>query len=70
MALLNRLDKVVMDAGGRVYLGKDARLPEAHFKEMYPQWEDWRDLREKWDPQGVFASSLSDRLGLTSRSKA
>ena len=65
LALLSRLDRVVIEAGGRVYLGKDARLPQAHFVEMYPDWEGWRALKERWDPEQVFRSALSDRLGLT-----
>jgi decaprenylphospho-beta-D-ribofuranose 2-oxidase len=62
--LLTRLDHIVMDAGGRVYLGKDARLPQAHFRQMYPEWERWKEVRDQWDPQGVFSSTLGQRLGL------
>ncbi len=63
--LMNRLDDVVMSCGGRVYLGKDARLSEANFKTMYPEWEKWKDIRDKWDPDGVFQSDLGRRLGLS-----
>jgi decaprenylphospho-beta-D-ribofuranose 2-oxidase len=62
--LLTRLDHIVMDAGGRVYLGKDARLPQAHFRQMYPEWAQWKEVRDQWDPQGVFSSALGQRLGL------
>ena len=55
---------LLLEAGGRVYLGKDARLSEAHFKAMYPEWETWRELKLKVDPQRLFRSALSDRLGL------
>lgn len=65
LTLLDRLDRIVIEAGGRVYLGKDARLPKAHFVEMYPQWTAWRSEKERWDPQGIFRSSLSKRLGIT-----
>jgi decaprenylphospho-beta-D-ribofuranose 2-oxidase len=65
LALLNQLDRVVIEAGGRVYLGKDARLPQAHFREMYPDWQRWRALKERYDPEALFRSSLSERLGLT-----
>ena len=63
--LFNRLDRIVMDVGGRVYLGKDARLPKEHFQEMYPEWQEWLEVKEKWDPQGLFRSTMSERLGLT-----
>ena len=64
--LLFHLDRIVMDAGGRVYLGKDARLPKDHFQVMYPQWQEWKTLRDQWDPQNRFQSSLGLRLGLVS----
>ena len=62
--LFNRLDQIVMKAGGRVYLGKDARLPKAHFQEMYPEWESWKAIKDRWDPDGLFRSSIGERLGL------
>ena len=63
--LLNRLDAIVAEAGGRVYLGKDARLGKADFRRMYPGWADWRETRDKWDPDHVFQSDLGRRLGLS-----
>lgn len=65
LSLFHRLDRIVMKAGGRVYLGKDARLPQDHFQEMYPEWIQWKATRDHWDPKGMFRSSLGDRLGLT-----
>ncbi len=62
--LLDRLDDVVAEAGGRVYLCKDARLKRAQFRRMYPAWEAWRAVRDAWDPDGVFQSELGRRLGL------
>jgi FAD/FMN-containing dehydrogenase len=64
LELLNRLDDIVADAGGRVYLGKDARLSRDKFRRMYPEWSAWKHTRDQWDPQGVFQSSLGLRLGL------
>ncbi|MEM9820036.1 MAG: FAD-binding oxidoreductase [Bacteroidota bacterium] len=37
LQLLERLDEMVIQHGGRVYLAKDARLAKAQFKAMYPQ---------------------------------
>ena len=68
LALFNRLDRIVIEAGGRVYLGKDARLPQDHFQEMYPNWTEWKAIRDQWDPKGVFRSRMGDRLGLTLQS--
>jgi FAD/FMN-containing dehydrogenase len=62
--LMDRLDDLVVEAGGRVYLGKDARLSKQNFREMYPEWEDWKAIRDEWDPDRVFQSDLGRRLGL------
>lgn len=64
MELLDRLDAVVVEAGGRVYLGKDTRLPRSVFRKMYPDWERWRAAKDTWDPDQVFQSALGQRLGL------
>lgn len=63
--LLMRLDELVIDCGGRVYLAKDARLPPAAFEQMYPRADEFRQVKRQLDPQGRFASSLGRRLGLT-----
>jgi decaprenylphospho-beta-D-ribofuranose 2-oxidase len=63
-ALLRRLDAMVLDAGGRVYLGKDSFLDAATFRAMYPAVEGWLQTKAKYDPQGVFTSNLGRRVGL------
>ena len=61
---MEQADDIVADAGGRIYLGKDARLGRAHFERMYPDHEEWKAVKEKWDPDDVFQSELGLRLGL------
>jgi decaprenylphospho-beta-D-ribofuranose 2-oxidase len=61
---LDGLDREVADAGGRVYLAKDARLGRAAFEAMYGPREQWRAARAALDPGGVFQSDLGRRLGL------
>ena len=34
-------------------------------QEMYPEWTQWKAVRDHWDPKGTFRSSLGERLGLT-----
>lgn len=63
-ALLDRFDELVVDAGGRVYLAKDSRMAAATVERMYPHVGRWRQVRQRADPDGVFASDLSRRLGL------
>ena len=61
---LEDLDRLVANAGGRLYLTKDARMPASLFKESYPQWEGFLDVRESVGARGVFESLQSRRLGL------
>jgi FAD/FMN-containing dehydrogenase len=39
LALLERLDEVVREAGGAVYPAKDARMSPASFRRFFPGWE-------------------------------
>ena len=60
--LLNELDEIVMQHGGRVYLAKDARLSAESFRAMYPRYPEWLKIKNAVDPQNRFSSSLSRRL--------
>lgn len=62
--LLDRLDAQVLEAGGRVYLAKDARTAPTTVARMYPRLEEFREVRREVDPLGRFQSDLSRRLGL------
>lgn len=41
-ALLDRLDRVVDEAGGAIYPAKDLRLSGERFRRQYPAWEKFR----------------------------
>src|SRR6266851_3876107 len=62
--LLGSLDRLVVEAGGRVYLAKDSRVPAEVLAEMYPRLAEFRKLRAELDPGGILASDLARRLGL------
>lgn len=64
VALLRRLDAMVLEAGGRIYLGKDSYLEPATFRAMYPSVERFLEVKAKYDPAGVFVSDLARRLEL------
>jgi FAD/FMN-containing dehydrogenase len=61
---LDRLDGIVLEHGGRVYLAKDARLKPETFREMYPRLEEWLAIKRVVDPDNRFASDLARRLGI------
>jgi decaprenylphospho-beta-D-ribofuranose 2-oxidase len=63
-ALLDRFDQLVAEAGGRVYLSKDARMRPDALAAMYPRLEEWREVRAGADPDQVWRSDLAERTGL------
>jgi decaprenylphospho-beta-D-ribofuranose 2-oxidase len=63
--LLDEIDLWVTKLGGRVYLAKDARLAPELLPTMYPRLDAWRRLKKRVDPQHLFRSDQSTRLGLT-----
>lgn len=62
--LLDELDVIVGDYGGRIYLAKDARMSGEMFKQGYPNWHEFLEVRNQYDPDKLFGSLQSQRLGL------
>jgi FAD/FMN-containing dehydrogenase len=67
LTLLDEIDDIVIELGGRVYLAKDARLAPDKFRAMYPRLEEWSNVKAAVDPTGRFSSELSRRLRLDGR---
>lgn len=61
---LDEIDEIVVAAGGRIYLAKDARQSRATFAAGYPDLEKFRAIRRRIGAEGHIASRLSDRLGI------
>ncbi|KFE36311.1 FAD-binding oxidoreductase [Thioclava atlantica] len=62
LALMERLDQITIDFGGRFYLAKDSRMTAATFRASEPRL---RDFRTQLDAQGAarhFRSAQSERL--------
>jgi decaprenylphospho-beta-D-ribofuranose 2-oxidase len=61
---LDKIDAIVMAAGGRIYLAKDARQSRAIFEAGYPDLDRFRKIRRDIGAERHVASRLSDRLGI------
>jgi decaprenylphospho-beta-D-ribofuranose 2-oxidase len=61
---LNELDAQLCAREGRIYLIKDARLRPEFVPAMYPRLQEWREIRNQMDPEGLWQSDQSRRLNL------
>lgn len=62
--VLDQLDAIVVAHGGRLYLTKDARMSAELFRQTYPEWERFVEIKNKYDPDNRLSSLQSRRLGL------
>ncbi len=60
--LIHELNEVVLKAGGRVYLAKDAVTRAEDFAVMMPRLASFQSVRDRWDPRRRFRSAQSVRL--------
>jgi len=60
--LIHELNTIVVEAGGRIYLAKDAVTRAADFAVMMPRLAEWKAVRDRWDPDRRFRSAQSVRL--------
>lgn len=62
--ILGELDELVLDAGGRHYLAKDAHMTAATLRRGYPRLGEWQAVQRRLDPTGRWRSDQARRLGL------
>ncbi|MBL0373701.1 FAD-binding oxidoreductase [Rhizobium sp. KVB221] len=60
--LLDRLDAITIDHGGRFYLAKDARLAAATLRRADPRAENFREMRRAAGLDVSFCSAQAERL--------
>ena len=62
--VLAQADRLVSEAGGRVYLAKDSRSAAGVGARHVRPVDEWQSTRAQLDPAGRFASDLSRRTRL------
>jgi hypothetical protein len=62
--LLNELDEIVVEFGGRIYLTKDVRVSKKVFEKGYPNINTFRKFRINHGMKTTFNSLQSNRLDL------
>jgi decaprenylphospho-beta-D-ribofuranose 2-oxidase len=62
--IVQALEEILLEHGGRVYLAKDAVQSPRLFAQGYPRLEEFREVQLQVDPQRRISSSLSRRLGI------
>ncbi len=64
LKLMDRMDRIVRDYGGRLYLTKDSRSDAATVIQGYNRIGDFRETLERYGSTEKFGSALKQRLGL------
>ena len=62
--LVGELDRMVLEAGGRHYLAKDATATPEIIRAGYPRLDEWLQIRRTVDPTGRWISDQARRLDL------
>ncbi len=60
--ILDFLDKEIAKSGGKIYLTKDSMQSAYIFKKTYPDFQKWKEIKKKLDPEFKFVSDMSKRL--------
>jgi FAD/FMN-containing dehydrogenase len=61
-AIVDQLNRRVIEEGGRIYLTKDSLTRREDFRAMEPRLDHFLEVRRQWDPDGRLASAQSVRL--------
>ena len=62
--LLDELDEIVLENGGRLYLTKDSRMTKETLHNSYKNIEKFKEIKHKIDSDNKFQSLQSKRLGI------
>jgi L-gulono-1,4-lactone dehydrogenase len=56
------VEQIMSGYGGRPHWGKRHYLTSAELQQRYPEWETFASVRERLDPDGVFANDYTRRV--------
>jgi L-gulono-1,4-lactone dehydrogenase len=56
------VEQIMFAYGGRPHWGKRHYLTAEQLKDRYPEWDTFQDVRERLDPDGVFANDYTRRV--------
>lgn len=62
--ILHELITELIELKGKVYLTKDSLMTHEEFKQMYKNYDKWREVKKKIDPINFWKSDQGRRLGL------
>ena len=57
-------EKILKICNAKVYLTKDSLMTESFFKNSYKFINQFKNIKEKYDPKKIFSSIQSRRLGI------
>lgn len=60
--IIEALNRIVSEYGGRIYLTKDGLSTREQFAKMEPRLSAFQAVRDKWDPERRIRSAQSQRL--------
>ncbi len=66
--LIKELEEMTLQAKGKIYLAKDALSSPETIRAMYPELEEYSEIINRVDPEGIFATDLVKRLELRGQS--
>jgi decaprenylphospho-beta-D-ribofuranose 2-oxidase len=64
MRFLSAMDQLTISTGGIPFVIKDSRLPAKTINSCYPEYELMKEYLLNYDPDRLFRSEMSQRLGL------
>ena len=56
------VESIMREYDGRPHWGKRHYLGEPQLRERYPEWDSFQAVRERLDPDGVFANAYTRRV--------